>query len=120
MDNEQAKKSPVVWLVNEGGHDYKDAERFGRIMSMTTRQVNPFNPDRLMVRLSERLRMATEDDWVVVGGSPMLNGLVMSMWLIRFGKMNCLQWSWKGNNYEPVTISAEAVRKNALSEGVPA
>lgn len=113
-------RAPIVWIINEGGHDYADAERFGRPMAMTTGSINPFSPDRLMVVLSSRIRQAHEDDHIVVGGSPMLNGIAIAMWLTRFKKMNCLIWSHRNNKYEPITISAEAVARNAMNEGKPA
>ncbi len=82
------ERAPIVWLINKGGHDYSDAERFGRVMAMTTKSINPFSPDRLMVVLSSRIRQASEEEFIVIGGSPMLNGIAISMWLVRFPKMN--------------------------------
>lgn len=110
---------PVVWLANEGGHNYKDAERFGRIMPMTTGSVNPFNPDRLMVMISHRLRVASAEDYLGISGSPLLNALALAMWLRRFGTCNVLLWSHRDSEYKHLTIAADSVERLALTEGMP-
>ncbi len=114
------ERQPIVWIINDGGHDYSKAEVHGRMVPMTTGGINPFSPDRLMVNLASRLRNATEEDFAIVGGSPMLNGIVMSMWLERFDKMKCLVWSNKKERYEIVTVTKGAIVKNATSTGSPA
>lgn len=109
---------PVVWLANEGGHDYKDAQRFGRIMPMTTGSINPFNPDRLMVMISHRLRVAAVEDYLGISGSPVLNALALAMWLRRFGMCNVLLWSHRDSQYKHLIIQADSVERMALTEGM--
>lgn len=110
----QAPRQPVVWLINEGGHDYKKAETFGRLLPITTGSVNPFNPDRLMVNISGRLRVASIEDFLVISGSPMLNALTIAMWLHRFGKANTLQWSHRDEEYKLVTLDRDNLYRLAL------
>lgn len=118
MENEQARKrAPVVWLVNEGGHDYTQAEKFGRLMPMTTGSVNPFNPDRLMVMIGHRLKVAAADDFLGISGSPILNALALTMWLARFGSCNVLLWSHRDKEYKHLTIQSESVKRLAVGEG---
>lgn len=118
MSGQPTQRVPVVWLTNEGGHDYTDAQRYGRLMQLTAGSINIFSPDRLMVLISERLRVADAEDYVVISGAPMLNALVLAMWLRRFPHIKCLLWSQKYGRYEQKTVTAGAVEKNALSEGL--
>jgi hypothetical protein len=111
------KRVPVVWLVNEGGHDYKDAERFGRVMAISTGSVNPFNPDRLMVMVGNRLKVAAKEDYLSMSGSPILNALALSMWLCRFGHCNVLLWSHRDGEYKHLVISRASVERLALADG---
>lgn len=111
---------PIVWLVNEGGHDYTSLAKFGRMMPLTRGSVNPFNLDRQMVMLGPRLQHASEQDYVAISGLPILNGLVMVMWLAKFPKMNLLQWSVKREQYVPIILTKAAVEKNILESGRPA
>lgn len=102
-----------MWLANEGGHDYKDAERFGRLMPITTGSINSFNPDRLMVTIAHRLRVAAEDDYLVISGSPILNALTVAMWLVKFRRANILQWSHRDTEYKHLILSADALERLA-------
>jgi len=110
-------RMPVVWITNEGGHDYKDAERFGRLMPITTGSINPFNPDRLMVMVSHRLHVAGKEDFLAISGSPLLNALALAMWLRRFGTCNVLLWSHRDKEYKHLTIQADSLDRLSQSEG---
>jgi hypothetical protein len=116
----QSPRAPIVWLVNEGGHDYTTLEKYGRVMPFTRGSVNPFNLDRQMVHLGPRLQSASEDDYVAVSGLPILNALVVAMWLAKFQKVNLLQWSMKKETYVPIVLTRAAVEKNANESGKPA
>jgi hypothetical protein len=109
------ERTPVVWIINEGGHDYKKAEKYGRLMPMTTGSVNPFNPDRLMVIVSNRLRVATAQDFLVVSGSPMLNAIAVSMWLIRFKVCNVLHWSHRDDEYKHLVVKWDNLERLAMT-----
>lgn len=113
-------RRPIVWLVNQGGHDYRKAARYGRVLPLTTANVNPFAVDRLLVNLSQRLSMAQEQDYLVISGLALLNALVLAIWLAKFPKANILQWSVNGSNYVKLVISAENVRRHANKPLEPA
>lgn len=110
----------MVWLVNEGGHDYSSLEEFGRVIPMTKGGVNPFGPDRLMVLLATRIAHAKPDDFLAISGLPLLNALAIAMWLKKFEMVKLLQFSTKQNKYLKLTLSDRAVAKNALTEPGPA
>jgi hypothetical protein len=107
-------KVAVVWLVNEGGHDYTSLEKYGRMMPLTRGSVNPFNLDRMMVNFGTRLSHASEEDYLAVSGLPILNALALAMWLVKFPKCNLLQWSMKKETYVPIVLTRAAVEKNSL------
>lgn len=109
---------PVVWLVNQAGHDFGDASRFGRIIPITTENVNPFNIDRMMVNVALRLRNADAEDFLVIAGTPILNAIVVAMWLARFGKVNLLLWGRKERKYEHRVLDEPNLKRIATSEGI--
>lgn len=108
------RRKPVVWLINEGGHDYSRAAKFGRLVPLTTGSINPFNVDRMMALIKPRLEVAHADDYLLISGLQILNAVVLAMWLRRFGYANVLQWSIHKQLYVPIFISGRAVDKNAL------
>lgn len=111
---------PVVWLVNEGGHDYASLKEYGRVVPLTRGGVNPFAPDRLMIMIAPRLALAKEEDFLAISGLPILNALAMCMWLKKFGKVNLLQFSTKQGVYVRLHVSDAAIERNALVEPGPA
>lgn len=113
-------RTPIVWLVNEGGHDYSSLSDFGRMMPLTRGQVNPFALDRHMVLIGPRLQTASEDDFLAISGLPSLNALVLVMWLTKFPQAKLLIWSVKAGKYLPITLMRSAVQKNSLESGKPA
>lgn len=108
-----SERQRVVWIINEGGHPYEKGKKFGRLVPLTIGNVNHFNLDRLMVSIAPRLRSATAEDYLLISGSPILNALVVSLWLARFSKANLLQWSVKADDYVCIPLHAEAVTRMA-------
>ena len=108
------ERVPVVWVVNYGGHNYAEAaERFGRLIPLTTGSVNPFNPDRLAVNISEKIKVADVMDYVLISGAPILNGIVMMLWLLKFRNINILQWSNRDKEYKHLILSADNLARLA-------
>lgn len=97
-------RGPIVWLVNEGGHDYTKLERFGRIMPLTTGSVNPFAMDRQALTMSHRLQMAEGFDYLAISGLQILNAVALALWLQKFPTANLLQWSNQRGEYSIVKI----------------
>lgn len=104
-------RARAVWIVNEGGHDYDNAKKYGHLISLTQGTVNPFRTDRLADHIAQRLKGATKDDYVLLSGSPILNGLTMSLWLFKFPRCNTLQWSTMFEDYDLKTIKRSALKK---------
>ena len=109
--NNRNEEVPTVWLVNQGGHDYKKLDRFGNVVAITTGSVNPFNPGRLLVSIQQRLRLAKPSDYIAISGLPILNGLVMVFWLMRFEDLHLLQWSTRDGEYKPRDMSREQIER---------
>ena len=119
-DEATYKRVPVVWLINEGGHDYTSLEKFGRTLPITKGSVNPFNMDRQIVHIGLRLEHAKVEDYLAISGLPILNAVVVAMWLMRFHKVNLLQWSMRREAYLPVILSRSVLNKFATNNQTPA
>jgi hypothetical protein len=104
-------RQKVVWVVNEGGHNYDPARKFGRLMPLTTGNINHFNLDRLMVTLAPRLKSAEQEDYLLISGTPILNALVVAMWLTRFPRANLLQWSAMKMDYVPIHLHVDSIER---------
>jgi hypothetical protein len=103
-------KKPVVWIVNEAGHDFTKAARFGTLRAITTADVNPLNLDRLIFHVTKVVgRFTKPDDLLLVSGTPILTGIVLRQWLAAHPICNILQWNAMSTvrDYELSTITRE-------------
>lgn len=99
----------MVWVVNRAGHDYSPAKKYGRLQSLTLDDVNPLQTDRLLNHLARGIGkfVDSEEDYLLISGTPMVNMLAASLWLRRFPKCRILQWNAKSREYEESTITNE-------------
>lgn len=119
-ESARVNRPKVVWIANEGGHSYHKAEKFGRLMPLTTGNVNYFNLDRLMVSIAPKLKSATADDYLLISGTPVIVALVVLMWVTRFGVVNLLQWSQSRGDYIEIVLTQEAVERMSVNGGLRA
>lgn len=104
-------RRPVVWIVNRGGHPYDAAKEYGRLLALTSGQVNHFATDRFAYMITQRLSMATADDFVLISGSPMLNIIAALVWITKFRKIKLLQWSDKQSRYILRTLTMRDIHR---------
>lgn len=104
MTNQQA--TAQVWIVNDAGHDFSKAEKFGGLQKLTIGRVNPFYPDRLAQELSIGIvRYASPEDFLLISGTPILNALALCLWVKAHGSCKVLQWDAKRQDYRISTVS---------------
>lgn len=108
-------RAPVVWLANDGGHDYEEAKSFGTIIPLTAGSVNIFRLDRLMVNLTIRLQQAKPQDYLLISGLPLLNALIVAIMLEKFGKIRILQWANKARKYVELNLDSERIKEHSLT-----
>ena len=55
-----------VYVLNNGGHDYRDAERFGGIVFCTEGSVNKWDVAQMYRELDDALLEAHADDYILL------------------------------------------------------
>lgn len=99
---------PTVWVANEAGHPYdkiKDKVGDVEIKPITMGNVNPLRPDRLSWHIGRGLaKFVKEDDFLLISGSPVVNALVLAMWLLRFPTCKLALWDAKAGEYKLATV----------------
>lgn len=96
----------IVWVVNEGNHNYDNAKRFGELVMITDREkgVNVFAIDNLVTEIKEKLISAKKDDYILISGYPILNAIVIHYFLKNFGQALILQWEGNNRKYKVITL----------------
>jgi hypothetical protein len=98
--------TPVtVYVVNEGAHNYKNAEQFGVLKVLTEGRVNVFGVDNLVADLKTKLVDAKKDDLVLVSGYAVPNAAVIHYFLKKFGFCKLLLWEANNRKYMVITLS---------------
>ena len=71
-------KTPVVYVVNTGGHDVEGAKVFGELRSLTEDKVNVFAVDRITTEMKAKLKDFNADrDYLLLSGAIILNLIAM-------------------------------------------
>lgn len=96
------KKNPMVYLVNDSGHNTTSASAFGKLVVLTTNRINVFSTDRIYKELLEKLKdFDPTCDSILLSGAIILNMLVLRILIDRFGKkgINTLLYNFKLSKY---------------------
>ena len=104
-------KNPTIWIVNEAGHNYEKALDLipnGELKPLTLGDVNPLRVDRLSQNLARGIaRYVRESDYMLISGTPVLNAIALTLWMIQHRSCKLLQWNAKLREYELSTITLD-------------
>lgn len=79
-----------VFVINAGGHDYSDAERFGELVFCTEGSVNKWDTAQMYREMSDALLDAHEDDYLLLTSLATLCSVAAAIMACQFGKVNFL------------------------------
>lgn len=115
-------RSPKVFVVNRGTHDFSSAEKYGELVYLT---------EELQVKLSAPAvyRMFTEilceqscpTDYILWTGLAFLNGIATSVFKDLHGRVNALIYNRAANSYTAMTMKlpehiVAKAHENALAQ----
>ncbi len=116
------KDAVVVWVANEAGHPYhKIKEKLGDdvlIKSLSLGDINPLRVDRISWHLGNGIgRFVKETDCLLISGTPIVNALALTMWLLVHKKCRMALWDAKKREYIISTVETENL-KNILQRHI--
>lgn len=91
----------VVWVVNDYDHDFSDAERFGRLIALSTGRVNVFQTHRLKKTFEARMENCQKDDYILLSGAQVLNVIAAMTMAKKVGCVNLLIYDAIRKEYVP-------------------
>lgn len=102
-----------IWVVNEAGHDYSKALDLlpdAELKPLTLGDVNPLQLDRLAYHVSRGIvRYSSHEDYVLISGTPALNAIVVTLWILHHGKINILQWDARRREYKLFSMTKKTM-----------
>ncbi len=71
---------PKVYVINDSGHDYKEAEKYGTLVYLTRGKVASYATTQHYRTFAEKMRGATSNDYILVTSLASMN--VIAGWII--------------------------------------
>lgn len=81
---------PKVFVLNDGGHDYTDAQRFGEIVFCTNNVIRKDDISQMYRELNSALAEANHDDLLLVSSLASLGMVASAILADRFGEVHLL------------------------------
>lgn len=79
------------------------ARKWGEIVYLLSPSAHPFNPDRVLGDIHEKLRRFSDDDYLLLIGNPGLIGMATAIAAYHNnGSVKLLQWSGRHNEYTEI------------------
>jgi len=98
----------MVYIVNEGGHDYSAASSFGELKILTKGNLPVFSLDRIRERIKRGLKQFDpEKDFILLSGSLVPNVITVSLLVKKFGQIKILIFDAKKGNYKQRELRIE-------------
>jgi hypothetical protein len=88
-----------VYIVNNGGHNYSDAERFGEVVFCTEHVIRKDDVSSMYRQLSDSLADAKLDDFLLVSCLTSVCMVAAAILADQFGELHLL--IFKDGKYEP-------------------
>ena len=79
-----------VFIVNRGGHDHSDAERFGELIYLSEGAVNRYAVTEMYREFVQVLKTSNEEDYVLLTGLSVMSSLACAIFARLHGKLNLL------------------------------
>ncbi|MFH1328116.1 MAG: hypothetical protein ABIH76_04650 [Candidatus Bathyarchaeota archaeon] len=76
----ETTRKPIVYVVNQGGHDVDKAKAFGELVILTQDKVNVFATDRVIAEMTVKLKdFDATKDFILLSGAIILNVIAMKL-----------------------------------------
>jgi hypothetical protein len=103
----------TVYIVNQAGHDFSTAAKFGKLESITEGNINIARPDRDLFNIGQKVKEIKEDDLILLSGNILINVMVISALLTinKFKTINLLIYDAKLKQYIKHSLSCDSELK---------
>lgn len=79
-----------VYIANKSYHDYSYAKRFGELVYLTTRNINPIDTSSMVRLVDENLSNSLPDDKILITGLTIFNSIMTSYFARKHSRLNLL------------------------------
>ena len=79
-----------VYIVNKGGHNHADAERFGELVFLSEGNINRYAVNSIYRRFATILETSSPEDYILITGLSVMSSIACSIFSRIHGRLNLL------------------------------
>jgi hypothetical protein len=108
-----------VYIVNRGGHDNSDAERFGEIVYLSEGLMNRYATTQIYRQFASILKNSHPGDFILVTGLSVMTAIACSIFSRKHGELNLLLFksSSDGGRYVERSLKIDDLLTNGGENG---
>jgi hypothetical protein len=104
-----------VYIPNQGGYNYSDAERFGKLIYVTTGNINRFEISSIYRTFVEAMAESDKNDFFMPTSLSVLNTIGGAVFAAKHGRLNLLVF--KDGKYLPRELDINSLLEFTDDEG---
>lgn len=81
---------PKVYLINDGGHDFSDAKRFGEVVVCTSGEVDRWDVSQMYRRLATAMKDSEPEDYLLLTSLTSLCSVACSIFAVKHNRLQLL------------------------------
>lgn len=89
----------TVYVTNFTGHEYTNAEQYGELVYLTKGFVSFDNLNSIKSRVSEFIKQANNEDYLLLSGNNLICALATNLWLNYHTQCKILHWNGLKREY---------------------
>lgn len=101
-----------VFVINQSGHDFSKAEKYGELVFLSEGKINPFKVNNMYRQFSSKMDNCQPDDYILVTGLSQLCMIAAGIQVHKHGKVNMLIYSSRDDDYVPREIDVTNLIEN--------
>ena len=110
---------PKVYIVNEGSHDYSDAERYGELVSLSKAgRISRYSPSVIFLNFIEILKDSKAEDYLLLSGLALVNAIDADIMSRIHDKINFLIYHQSKGTYIERNVTFKVLSGDTLREAL--
>lgn len=93
-----------VYIPNNSGHDFSDAESYGELVFVTEGLVSKFNINQMYRKAADSMEDSDPEDYVLITGLSQITGICIAVFAYLHGRINLLIYDAKEEEYISRTV----------------
>uniref|UniRef100_A0A6M3L6Z2 CRISPR-associated protein n=1 Tax=viral metagenome TaxID=1070528 RepID=A0A6M3L6Z2_9ZZZZ len=81
---------PNVYIINKGGHDHSDAERFGDLVFLSTGTINRYAVSQMFRQFINTLAKSDPSDHILITGLTVMSVVACAIFAAKHSRLNLL------------------------------